>query len=316
MNAEDSSPLLDVLSLLRSVDRCRAYLESVRWPRGVRCPRCESEIVRRVKTRHQYDCALCNYRFSAMSGTIFHDSHVPLTTWFMAILLMIGSENGISANQVSRRLELSYKTAWSLCHRIRSAMRDAYPFPAGDKGRFDKIWGDRRGNAADPRGRGRKSTIVGVVSSGGKIYLQAARGHDPAGVHTVIRRAAHKTVESIHTEDWGSATRITGASIRFSRPKRALDARRRRAAASTTVENDGPRIKRQMLRTYRTLSAKHLNAYLAESAWRLNQQENPTVFRDTVSRLLESDRMTYHGLVGKRTASNRKVRQKGPKRIS
>ena len=51
-----------------------------------------------------------------------HDSHLPLRKWFAAIYLMCESKKGMSANQLHRTLEVSYKTAWYLCHRIREAM--------------------------------------------------------------------------------------------------------------------------------------------------------------------------------------------------
>jgi transposase-like protein len=59
------------------------------------------------------------------AGTIFHDSHLPLPKWLAAVYLMSESRKGISANQLKRTLEVSYKTAWYLCHRIRAAVKDA-----------------------------------------------------------------------------------------------------------------------------------------------------------------------------------------------
>jgi hypothetical protein len=59
-----------------------------------------------------------------MSGTIFHDTKLPLRKWFMAVLLMVEARKGISANQMKRTLGVSYKTAWYLCHRIRAAMKN------------------------------------------------------------------------------------------------------------------------------------------------------------------------------------------------
>jgi hypothetical protein len=64
-----------------------------------------------------------------MSGTIFHDTHLPLWKWFLAVYMMIEAKKGVSANQLKRTLDVSYKTAWYLCHRIRKAMREASPYP-------------------------------------------------------------------------------------------------------------------------------------------------------------------------------------------
>jgi transposase-like protein len=108
-------------------EECRAGLEYLRWPNGVTCLRCGSGKISRIKTRKQFDCDACRYRFSVTTGTAFHDSHLALPKWFMAVLLMCKAKKGISANQMKRTLGVAMKTAWYLCHRIREAMKDDNP---------------------------------------------------------------------------------------------------------------------------------------------------------------------------------------------
>ena len=106
---------MNLMRLMQEFDtdkECRAALEELRWPDGVRCPRCESKKISRMYERKQFDCDSCGYQFSVMAGTIFHDSHLPLPKWFAAIYLMCESRKGISANQLKRTLNISYKTAW------------------------------------------------------------------------------------------------------------------------------------------------------------------------------------------------------------
>ena len=87
--------------------KCRARLTQLRWPKGVACPRCESKSISRVIERDQYDCNRCRYQFSATSGTIFHDTHLPLSKWFLAIYFMTESKKGMSALQMKRTLAVS-----------------------------------------------------------------------------------------------------------------------------------------------------------------------------------------------------------------
>ncbi len=128
---------------------CQAYLEEIRWRHGVRCPKCgivgkiskftttESKRSKKyiskrtgeakdwkIPARTLYECLdpTCCYQFTAKTGTVFSDSHLPLQKWFLAIALMISAEEGISALQLKRELGVSYQTAWYLCHRIREAM--------------------------------------------------------------------------------------------------------------------------------------------------------------------------------------------------
>ena len=106
-------------------ERARAFLERLRWPDGVRCPRCDGSTgISRLTTRGQFDCEGCGYHFSVRVGTVLHASRLPLSTWVTAVYLMTESEAGISANQLGQTLGVSYKTAWFLSHRIRIAMRD------------------------------------------------------------------------------------------------------------------------------------------------------------------------------------------------
>jgi transposase-like protein len=100
----------------------RAYLESLRWPAGPTCPRCGSARTTPVPSRGQIDCRACRYRFSVTSGTFLHDSAIPLWKWLVAVSLFVEARDGLPAHRLSATIGVSYKTAWSLGHRIRSAL--------------------------------------------------------------------------------------------------------------------------------------------------------------------------------------------------
>src|ERR1700735_655818 len=133
--------LIDVNEKFATDEQCLAYLEQMRWPDGkVRCPVCGcdriSKITRKAGGKNKraqiYQCLekTCKQQFSATSGTIFHDSHLSLTKWFMAIALVIDAKKGMSAKQLQQHLGIgSYRTAWYMAHRIREAMVDVDPKP-------------------------------------------------------------------------------------------------------------------------------------------------------------------------------------------
>jgi transposase-like protein len=128
-------------------DRCRTFLEQLRWPEGVRCPRCEaSKGISRIESRGQFECGACGYQFSVRVGTIFHASHLPLWKWFLAVYIIGGSRDGVSANQLARMLGISYKTAWYLTHRVRAAMKDDVGRPPGRVSEADEIARARMGH--------------------------------------------------------------------------------------------------------------------------------------------------------------------------
>jgi transposase-like protein len=121
----DAFPWGDVTwsrDLERTEDRCRAYLEQLRWPEGTDCPRCESTDTARLEARKKFYCRACRYHFSVMSGTLFHGTHLPAWKWFLTITLMIESKDGVPANKLVDLLGVTYKTAWFVEHRIRAAL--------------------------------------------------------------------------------------------------------------------------------------------------------------------------------------------------
>lgn len=122
--------LVDILQMTK--EDSRVYLEKIRWPKGVVCPRCEGKRVVALNGKSTragvYKCRNCanlllSAQFTVTVGTIFEDSHVPLNKWIAAFYLMCESKKGVSANQLHRTLGLNYKTAWYMCHRVRLAMR-------------------------------------------------------------------------------------------------------------------------------------------------------------------------------------------------
>jgi transposase-like protein len=128
-----SMKLIDVTRKFASEDQCLDYLQAMRWPHGVGCVHCGSMNVSTItrtagknKRVRIYQCLEkeCGKQFSATSGTIFNDTHLPLTKWFMALALICEAKKGISAKQMERHLGVNYRTAWHLCHRIRAAMQD------------------------------------------------------------------------------------------------------------------------------------------------------------------------------------------------
>ena len=95
--------LVRLVELFHSEDACREYLEHIRWPSGLACLRCGSTSISRISTRNQLDCNDCRYRFSITTGTIFHDTHLPIWKWFLAAYTIIESKKGVSANQIKRK---------------------------------------------------------------------------------------------------------------------------------------------------------------------------------------------------------------------
>jgi transposase-like protein len=111
----------------QDADKAREYLEALRWPNGVVCPHCgvvgeHYALQGKAHRPGLWKCKYCRQQFSVTVGTVFERSKVPLNKWLLAVHLLSASKNGMSSHQIHRTLDVTYKTAWFMTHRIREAM--------------------------------------------------------------------------------------------------------------------------------------------------------------------------------------------------
>jgi len=213
------------------------------------------------------------------------------------VMLMVESKKGISANQLKRVLGVSYKTAWYLCHRIRSAVREAYPVPLKGIVEIDETF---VGGKTEGKGRGykgNKAVVVGAVQREGKIMLQVVPDRSRDTLHDFVDDAVHDDAEAIHTDDWRPYRGIGGEDTRHETVNHSIGEYVRGDVHTNSIENIWSLLKRSIIGSYHKVSVKHLDAYLDELEWRFNNRDNPRLFRDTLIRLLQSESLTYEALV-------------------
>ncbi len=277
-------------------ERCREYLEGLRWPEGVHCPRCSSDKISRIVKRDQFDCDSCRYQFSVRVGTIFHDSHLPLRKWFAAIYLMCEARKGVSANQLKRTLKVAYKTAWYLCHRIRAAMKDHDTEPLTGTVEVDETF---IGGKKSGKGRGyigNKAMVLGAIERGGSIRLRVEKRRDRKTLHCFIKSQVDDATKNIYTDDWHAYDGCGDENTKHARVTHSENEWVRGDVHTNTIEGAFSLLKRSIVGSYHQISAKHLPAYLDEFEFRFDNRDNPYMFRDTLLRLIASDKMTYEEL--------------------
>ena len=119
-------------------DKAREYLQAQRWPDGPVCAHCGSLNATALDgAKHRpglYQCNDCREQFTVTLGTVMERSKIPLNKWLFAIHLLGASKKGMSAHQIHRMLNITYQSAWFMCHRIREAMRDDDAGPLGGGG--------------------------------------------------------------------------------------------------------------------------------------------------------------------------------------
>jgi transposase-like protein len=293
-------------------DRARDYLMNLRWPDGVRCPRCGFQKVSRIgwtdkpdgkKGRRQFDCNSCRYRFSVTTGTVFHDSHLPLWKWFAATYLMCESRKGISANQLMRMLGIgSFTTAWYLCNRIRSAMDEVSPEMLTGVVEVDETYIGGKLRTGTPRANklANKVMVLGALERGGEVRLRVEERGVMATklvVTAFLTDEVSGDAEAIYT-DQGTWYRSLGdENTRHESVDHAKEEWVRGDVTTNGIESAWSLLKRSIVGSYHQLSAKHLQAYADEFAFRFNNRENPFLFRDTLLKLIEGDSLPYAQLI-------------------
>lgn len=276
--------------------KCRKHLEGVRWPDGVQCPRCECKSVSRIVERNVFDCNACRYQFTVTSGTIFHDTHLPLWKWFLTIYLMIESRKGISANQIKRTIAVSYKTAWFLCHRIRAAMREVNAELLRGIVEVDETY---IGGKARGKGRGytgNKAIVMGAVERDGNIRLKVVKCADRETMHKFIKEHTHPACEAIYTDEHAGYDGIADSDTRHETVNHSKEEWVNGDVHTNNVESVWSLLKRSVVGAYHKVSVKHLDAYLDELEHRFNGRNNKFLFRDTLLKLVKAEKLPYQEL--------------------
>jgi hypothetical protein len=307
--------LIDVHKQFDTEDKCLDYLERTRWPNGVCCIECGSvnvsQITREKRGKNRrtriYQCLEkeCGHQFSVTAGTIFHDSHLPLEKWFLALAIICEAKKGVSACQMQRHLGLNYRTAWHLCHRIREAMQEEQT-PLTGVVEIDETYVGgkviRRGDRRKPRKE--KDVVLGMVERGGKLRFT----HIPRTTSRIVKPHIEKQVsldvQTIMTDEhvvypFALAERFDGKhkTINHSRTYGIGDIH------TNTIENAFSLLKRGLIGTFHKVSIKHLQRYLTEFSYRFNRREEQALLFDgTLANLLHGKNLPYKKLTAKVSA--------------
>jgi ISXO2-like transposase domain/Transposase zinc-ribbon domain len=264
----------------------KAYLKARRWPHGVRCPRCGNPAVYDLPSRKwHWQCEKCapdGYRFSVIAGTIFENTNKPLRQWFKVVHLMTTSKKGISALQIQRQMGFgAYRTAHSMCHKIRAAMMQPQEKLGGivevdetyvggdDKNRH---WDKKKGH------HGGKVPVIGAVQRKGNVVARVlGRAVTGDSILTFITEAVSDKVSLLATDAWpgykGIPTAYPHGSVDHSKHQYVVG-----AVHTNTIEGFWSIFKRGIVGTFHKVSAKYLPLYVAEFQFRYNNRSNSDIF--------------------------------------
>jgi transposase-like protein len=300
--ADMNMNLVGMMDKFGNEEKCRAYLEKLRWPNGVTCPRCKAEKTYRLPKREQFLCASCDYQFSVTVDTIFHDTHLPLTTWFLATILLCEAKKGMSACQIQRSLGIkTYKTAWYLCHRIRAAMTEVNKPKLGGQIEMDETYVGGKGHGLEHRGRGtKKRPVIGIRQRNGELRLFHAKEVTGRVLEKFLKDNVGEDVDVFFTDELVAYRGIAKRrGLKHQMVQHGIKEYVRGEAHTNSIESAFSLFKRGLRGSWHKLSAKHLQAYLEEMCFRFNNRKNPYLFRDTILKLIACPNLEYKQLTAR-----------------
>lgn len=277
----------------QSPENAREWLEGQRWPDGPICSHCGT-INHAYKTKKPgwYRCAEkeCRKDFSVTTGTLMERSHIALNKWLMAFYLMCASKKGMSAHQLHRALNVDYKSAWFLCHRIREAMRDgSIPGPMGGEGGiveadetyFGEIPEAKQRTSKQRQGRpyirgrktgtGTKRAIVSLVERGGSVRSFHVPVADAATVTKIVNENIARE-SRLHTDESKIYIKAGADFAAHETVNHSAKEYARGDVTTNSVEGYFSIFKRGMKGVYQHCGEKHLHRYLAEFDFRYNHR--------------------------------------------
>ncbi len=315
--------LIDVEKAFGTEKQCLDYVAAARWPEGVRCLKCGSDKVAgfttnettrerknrkgeirevRVPARHLFQCNNegCRHQFSAIAGTIFTDTHLPLSTWFKAIALMANAKKGISALQIQRDLGIkNYRTAWHLEHRIREAMQSE----EGLFGGTVEVDATFHGGRFDPR---RKRAAYDKQPVAGVLQRANESGHSkvkafpvPSEIAKVMTGFIRDNVAidaEVMTDEHKAYVMLNKHGWQHDIVAHSKDEWVRGKIHTQGIESFWSLFKRGVIGSFHQVSVKHLHRYLNEFSFRFNNREAEDIFAMIVLRLAIGSALRYAAL--------------------
>ena len=291
MSRKQKMPLREFLNRFGTEESCRDYLAAQRWPDGFVCPKCGHKHGCHL-SNGLYQCTHCHRQTSVTAGTVLHHSHVSLSKWFLAFYFISQDKRGLSAVQLSNQIGVTYKTAWSMLRRIRSAMgqRDATHLLSGVVEFDDAYFGGP--TAGSKRGRGTEKAKVFVALSldghGNPQYLKM--GVTKNIKQTSVRKFANRTVvagSTIHSDGYRS---YIPALKDYAHEHKAYDPNSGMLHWLPIAVSNA---KAFILGTYHGLPKDHLQSYLDEFAFRFSRRAFGGLLTQRLIRAVACSGMAY-----------------------
>ena len=292
-------------------EAARTFMEQKRWPDGVQCPHCQED--ERIGTRKggYYRCNACMEVFTVRTKTVMERSHIPLNKWILGMYKLVTARKGISSVQLAKELGIRQASAWFMLQRLREACRTPHDPLSGIVEMDETFIGGFEGNKHESKklkaGRGTvgKAPVIGMrertspdsVRKGRVIASQIDSTDQPS-----IHRAIFSNVQpgaTLHTDDHRSYMGLNGLFYNHHTVKHSTKEYVNGDTHTNGIESVWAVLKRGIYGVYHQVSKKHLQRYVNEFSFRLNQRACANHTLDRIDAMFTgtlSKRLTYTAL--------------------
>jgi transposase len=281
--SESRFSVMEFMAQFPNDDACLEHLWRTRYSADGQhavCPRCKVERTFRryenAERRQSWTCTTCGLHVHPTAGTIFHKSSTSLHLWFYALFLITSTRCGISAKQLERELGVTYKTAWRMFNVIRnSLMADPEITPLSGTVEADETYFNRSNRLSNRTGKPGRSpgakTVFGMVERQGRVIVR----HVPDATAVTLSRELdlHVLPASMVYTDMHPSYQRTGRHFHHGRVNHSAAVYVDGDVHTQTIEGFWSTVKGGIRGVYHSVSAKWLQSYLDEYAWRYNHRE-------------------------------------------
>jgi transposase-like protein len=284
-------------------EECRAYLVSLRWPDGFRCPHCQG--AKAVLVRNTlFQCCGCRRQTSATAGTIFQDTRKPLVMWFRAMWYVTSQKNGASALGLQRVLGLaSYETAWTWLHKLRRAMiRPDRDRLSGWVEVDETLVGGLEEGVSGRQTEKKSWVVVAAQADGagiGRIRMRMIQDCSAANLHPFVVDCVEPG-SVIHTDGWSGYAGLEKKG--YKREITKVGKRKEEASQlMPRVHRVVSLLKRWLLGTHQgAVASYYLPYYLDEFTFRFNRRKSKSrgkLFFRLMQQAVNTPPKTYESMV-------------------